>query len=274
MATKISNPNTVMGASGNAHAPGTVPDPGATAGTARFLREDATFIQASFGNITGTVAASQLPNPTSSTLGGVESLAAVANNFMTGISTSGVPTYSQPSFTNLSGSVAAAQMPAFTGDVTTTAGTTATTAKGINGTILSGLSTGLLKITTGTGAPSIAVAGTDFAGIGSTNTYSSVQTFSAGFVTPLSSSSAPATGGTIAVTSPVANVAPTAAITGVILASGTTTGQIVTVLNNSTFSITFAASGTSHVADGVSDVIAADTARDFIWNGSLWFRKG
>jgi hypothetical protein len=37
------------------------------------------------------------------------------------------------------------------------------TVKGINGTTLSGLGTGLLKNTTGTGTPSIAVAGTDYA---------------------------------------------------------------------------------------------------------------
>lgn len=34
-----------MGASGDAHAPGTVPDPGPTPGTVRFLREDADFSQ-------------------------------------------------------------------------------------------------------------------------------------------------------------------------------------------------------------------------------------
>lgn len=38
--------NTIMGASGANHAPGTVPDPGATAGTTRFLREDASFVAA------------------------------------------------------------------------------------------------------------------------------------------------------------------------------------------------------------------------------------
>jgi hypothetical protein len=43
MATQVVNPNTQMGASGPNHAPGTVPDPGATAGTSKFLREDATF---------------------------------------------------------------------------------------------------------------------------------------------------------------------------------------------------------------------------------------
>lgn len=46
-----------------------------------------------------------------------------------------------------------------TGDAT---GATALTVVGINGTTLSGLATGILKNTTGTGVPSIAVAGTDY----------------------------------------------------------------------------------------------------------------
>jgi hypothetical protein len=40
---------------------------------------------------------------------------------------------------------------------------TVATVKGINGTLLSGLATGILKNTTGTGVPSVAVAGTDYA---------------------------------------------------------------------------------------------------------------
>ena len=83
--------------------------------------------QPAFTDITGTVAAAQLPNPTSSTLGGVQSAAAVANQWINSISTSGVPSLSQPAFSNLSGSVAATQMPALTGDVTTSAGAVATT---------------------------------------------------------------------------------------------------------------------------------------------------
>lgn len=63
---------------------------------------------------TGTLPAAQLPNPTASTLGGVQSIAAVSNNFLTSISTSGVPTQAQPSFTNISGTVASAQLPTAT----------------------------------------------------------------------------------------------------------------------------------------------------------------
>jgi hypothetical protein len=67
--------------------------------------------QPDFTDITGSVAAAQLPNPSASTLGGVQSKAAVTNQFLTSISTSGVPTSAQPAFTDISGSVAATQLP-------------------------------------------------------------------------------------------------------------------------------------------------------------------
>ena len=56
------------------------------------------------------------------------------------------------------GTLAAANAPALTGDVTSTAGSLTVTVLRINGTLMSGLATGLLKNTTGTGAPSIATA--------------------------------------------------------------------------------------------------------------------
>lgn len=52
-----------------------------------------------------------LPNPSSSTLGGVQSFAAVGSQWIRQISTSGVPTASQPAFTDISGTLAAAQCP-------------------------------------------------------------------------------------------------------------------------------------------------------------------
>lgn len=68
-----------------------------------------------------------LPTPTASTLGGVFSSSAPANQFATGINTSGAVTYAQPSFSNLSGSLACGQTPALTGNVTTSAGSCSTT---------------------------------------------------------------------------------------------------------------------------------------------------
>jgi hypothetical protein len=64
-----------------------------------------------------------------------------------------------------------------TGDVTSVGN--ATTVIGINGTLLSGLATGILKNTTTTGAPAIAVAGTDYlvpTGIASTLTNTTIDT--------------------------------------------------------------------------------------------------
>jgi hypothetical protein len=83
--------------------------------------------------VTGTLPAGRLPNPSASTLGGVQSLASAANKWINTISTSGVPSATQPAFTDISGSVAASQMPALTGDCTTSAGAVATTCTKING---------------------------------------------------------------------------------------------------------------------------------------------
>lgn len=65
----------------------------------------------SAANLTGTLPAAALPNPSASTLGGVESLAVVSHDFLTGISTAGLPTQAQPAFTDISGLLAAAQLP-------------------------------------------------------------------------------------------------------------------------------------------------------------------
>lgn len=87
----------------------------------------------------------------------------------------------------------------------------------------------------------------------------------------------PTTGSTIA-TFPVKGVFrvnPAGNITGVILGAGNFDGQVAYLLNESAFTITFAASGTSHVADGASDVIAAKTGATFVYDGAdtaLWYR--
>ena len=51
----------------------------------------------------GTLPAARLPNPSATALGGVESLAASSHQFMTGISTAGVPTAAQPVAADVSG---------------------------------------------------------------------------------------------------------------------------------------------------------------------------
>lgn len=52
-----------------------------------------------------------LPNPSSSSLGGVQSFAAISSQWIRQISTSGIPTASQPAFTDISGTLAPAQCP-------------------------------------------------------------------------------------------------------------------------------------------------------------------
>jgi len=55
---------------------------------------------------TGTLPAAQLPNPTGSTLGGVQSHTAVTHQYLTAISTSGIPAGAQPACTDLSDAAA------------------------------------------------------------------------------------------------------------------------------------------------------------------------
>lgn len=83
----------------------------------------------------GSLVGADLPNPSSSTLGGIQSAAAQSNKWINSISTSGVPSLTQPAFTDISGSVAASQMPALTGDITTSAGAVATTLATVNSNV-------------------------------------------------------------------------------------------------------------------------------------------
>ncbi len=88
-----------------------------TAGAHAFLGNNTgsaaapTYVQPAFTDISGTVAAGQLPNPSATTLGGVQSLAAAASKWINAVSTSGVPSATQPAFTDISGTVAATQLP-------------------------------------------------------------------------------------------------------------------------------------------------------------------
>jgi hypothetical protein len=73
--------------------------------------------QPAFTDISGTVAASQLPTPTVSTLGGVEAVVAVSHKWINAINTSGVPQLSQPAVGDVTGAAPSAN-PTFTGTVT------------------------------------------------------------------------------------------------------------------------------------------------------------
>ena len=70
-------------------------------------------------------------------------------------------------------------------------------------------------------------------------------------------------------------VVPAGVLAGVVLEAGIVDGQTINIINTSTFSITFAASGASNVADGVLAVIPALRAMIFTWatGTSLWYRQ-
>lgn len=84
-----------------------------------------------------------------------------------------------------------------------------------------------------------------------------------------------AASGTIATASlAVSRVTPGASCTGVILAAGTSDGQVVIVENHhASNTATFAAAGTSNVANGASEVVAALTSSMYVWNATaaLWY---
>jgi hypothetical protein len=69
-------------------------------------------------------------------------------------------------------------------------------------------------------------------------------------------------------------VIPTGNFTGTILAPGGFSGQTITLINTGSGTLTFAAAGTSNVADGTSDVLAVNKAARYVWNvnTSLWYR--
>ena len=89
----------------------------------------------------------------------------------------------------------------------------------------------------------------------------------------------PGANGTIATANlGVSRVTPTAARSGIILATGTQPGQLIVVQNEGSQgnSLTFAASGTSNVSDGANDIILGGQSGLFEWNSAqnLWFRVG
>lgn len=86
------------------------------------------------------------------------------------------------------------------------------------------------------------------------------------------------TGGTIPTAGLyTSRVAPAGAVTGVILQAGQYPGQEVMIINESIAAntITPAVAGTSHIADGVSGVIAGLTAKGYVWDSvtALWYRE-
>ena len=87
-----------------------------------------------------------------------------------------------------------------------------------------------------------------------------------------------ATSGTIALPTQgdTAKLTTGGVVTGVILTAGTYDGQRLSLINTSANSITFAAAGTSNVADGTSAVLAANRSMTFVWDATSarWYRQG
>ena len=97
----VANGILVYDGSGNPLASTTAPN-GLALGTPASLNLlHATALPLSSG-VSGTLPAANLPNPTASTLGGIESLAAVSHRWINTISTSGVPSAAQPATADLS----------------------------------------------------------------------------------------------------------------------------------------------------------------------------
>lgn len=66
----------------------------------------------------GKLPAAQVPPPTASTLGGVQSAAGASHQWISGISTAGVPVLSQPAFGDLTGTATTGQLPIGTSGAT------------------------------------------------------------------------------------------------------------------------------------------------------------
>ena len=81
-------------------------------------------------------------------------------------------------------------------------------------------------------------------------------------------------GSTVNITGNLIPVTSAAAVTGIILPAGSVDGQMLSLYNTGTSSITFAIAGTSRVADGAGSPIAPATARLFMWSqaANLWYR--
>jgi hypothetical protein len=124
-------------------------------------------------------------------------------------------------------------IPGLTGDVTSSAGTVATTVVKINGTTLSSLATGILKNTTGTGVPSIAAAGTDYLTPSGSSAALSVGSSSAFGVLKVDGTTITAAAGVITAVGSSGTLAPNETPSGTINGSNATFTLAHTPINTS-----------------------------------------
>ncbi len=144
----------------------------------------------------GTLPAARLPTPTSVALGGVKSSSAAANQFATGIDTTGAVTYAQPTVGNLSGlgtGVGTALAAAVTGSGGIVLATSPTLVTPALGTPASGVLTNATGLPISTGL-SGAGTGVLAALANATNAASGLVTFSGALGTPTSLTLTNATG--------------------------------------------------------------------------------
>jgi hypothetical protein len=85
----------------------------------------------------------------------------------------------------------------------------------------------------------------------------------------------PATGDTVSMSNiGIARLNPAGNVTGIKLVAGSFGGQTIRIINESAFTIMFDIAANSFVADGTSDVIAANTAAQYLFDNStnFWYR--
>lgn len=79
-------------------------------------------------------------------------------------------------------------------------------------------------------------------------------------------------GNGVTLTHPIVKVTNSGAVTGIIMTAGSTSGDTILFYNSGTGSVTFAASGTSHVSGGSGTVVNVGHALWLMWDNSaaLW----